>query len=215
MTPDYPDYTRAQQIIGSDIMVPIDIQGSYIMMPVDIQAQYVTLQIDIVAQTIGNLAVNIAANTAGNITVNIAAQSLSNLNINLNAQSVAIMYGGEWGVVAGGGKSTIVIGSSINYGSGAVAYYTVTTGKVLFINALTFTSGAHAAASGDLPQIGYCYIMNFTDSVYLALLGGNGGGGITFPSPLRVSSGKVVSLAVANYANHAVDMFGCWQGWEQ
>ncbi len=214
MTPDYPDYTRAQQIIGSDIMVPIDIQGSYIMMPVDIQAQYVTLQIDIVAQTIGNLAVNIAANTAGNITVNIAAQSLSNLNINLNAQTVAIMYGGEWGAKEGNGKSVIVGLSNSAYGSIAFGDYVVTTGKTLFVNSMSFYVYAYAAANADLPQIAAIYLYNQSDSVYLPMLGGNGGAGITFPSPIRMSSGKTLRLNLGVFANHAVIAYASWVGWE-
>ncbi|GAH53065.1 unnamed protein product, partial [marine sediment metagenome] len=32
---DYPDYTELINLIGSDIMMPIDIQGAYIMMPID------------------------------------------------------------------------------------------------------------------------------------------------------------------------------------
>ena len=73
---DYPDYTSLMQIIGSDIMVPIDIQGAYIMMPVDLQAQYITLEIDVVAQSMGNLTVDINAQTVGDITINFNAQSI-------------------------------------------------------------------------------------------------------------------------------------------
>jgi len=79
---DYPDYTSLLQIIGSDIMVPIDLQGAYIMMPVDIQAQYVTLDIDIVAQSVGDISVDIAAQSVGNITISIAASTIT-LQVNI------------------------------------------------------------------------------------------------------------------------------------
>ncbi|GAJ05813.1 unnamed protein product, partial [marine sediment metagenome] len=60
---DYPDYTTLMQIIGSDIMIPIDIQAAYIMMPVDIQAQYLTLDIDIVAATVDKVNIDLVAQT--------------------------------------------------------------------------------------------------------------------------------------------------------
>jgi hypothetical protein len=211
---DYPDYTRAQQIIGSNIQVPIDIQGAYIMMPVDIQAQYITLSIDIVAQTIGNIAVNIAAQTAGNITVNIAAQSLSNLNINLNAQAVAIMYGGEWGAKQGTNKSVVVVGSSLTYGAAYYANYTVTAGKTLFVNSLGFFAAAAAAADGDKPQHAVVYLFNWTHTVIMGIIGGSGGGAITYPSPLTFPAGEVVRIELDGYANHTMVGYAGWQGWE-
>lgn len=38
---DYPDWTDMVQLIGTDIMLAIDIQGGYIMVPVDWQSQFV------------------------------------------------------------------------------------------------------------------------------------------------------------------------------
>ena len=86
---DYPDYTTLLQLIGTDIMVPIDIQGAYIMMPIDIQAQYVTLEMDIVAQTVGNISIDIAAQTIGNINIDIAASAIT-LDVNLKSQTANI-----------------------------------------------------------------------------------------------------------------------------
>lgn len=88
--PDYPDYTDAMQVIGSDIMIPMDIQGAYIMMPVDIQAQYLEyLDINIKAQTVGNILVDLKAQSVGNILVDIKAQSVGNLAVNI-ADAVTI-----------------------------------------------------------------------------------------------------------------------------
>lgn len=86
---DYPDHTTLMQVIGSDVMIPIDIQAGYIMVPIDIQAQYVTLEIDIVAQTVGNIAIDIAAQTVGNLAVNIAASAVT-LNMNLQSSSITL-----------------------------------------------------------------------------------------------------------------------------
>ena len=86
---DYPDWTDLVQVVGSDIMVPIDVQGAYIMLPVDIQGQYLTLDIDIAAQSVGNIEVDIAAQSVGNIAVSIAASAVT-LNINIQSSEIAL-----------------------------------------------------------------------------------------------------------------------------
>lgn len=98
---DYPDYTNVMQIIGSDIMVPFDIQAAYIMMPIDIQAQYMNLKIDIAAQTIGNIGIDIKAASVEKINVDITTQSIGNLVIDIEAQSVGIYLKADWEVLAG------------------------------------------------------------------------------------------------------------------
>lgn len=77
---DYPDYTDIMQIIGSDIMVPLDLQAAYIQMPVDIQAQYASLDINIKTQTV-------------------------TINIDINAQSVGVYLQPDWQVKAGTDKN--------------------------------------------------------------------------------------------------------------
>lgn len=37
---DYPDWTGLAQVVGTDIMVAVDVQGGYIMLPVDWQSQF-------------------------------------------------------------------------------------------------------------------------------------------------------------------------------
>lgn len=86
---DYPDYTQLFNLVGSDIMVPIDIQGAYIMLPVDIQAQYATLEISIVAQTVEYLTIDIAAQSIGYLAVNLAASAIT-LNINLLSSTIIL-----------------------------------------------------------------------------------------------------------------------------
>ncbi|MBA7570879.1 hypothetical protein ES708_12635 [subsurface metagenome] len=93
---DYPDYTDLMQILGSDVMIPMDIQASYVMMPIDIQGQVTELKIDIVTQTLTELKVDIAAQTIENLNINIAAQaadvnvSITNATINVSG-SVTII----------------------------------------------------------------------------------------------------------------------------
>lgn len=232
---DYPDYTTAEQIIGSDIMVPIDIQGAYIMMPVDIQAQYITLEIDIVAQTIGNLTIDIAAQTVGNLAVNIAAAAVTlnvsiasvaggvtfnigtitgtvtvsvtgTANIDIHTQSVSVKNQAEWAALTGVDKNFMVSGDNIAFGSGVEGTYVVTTGKTLYICGMSFLITAVNAADANANQIGMVLLSSYTPTIYLAYLGGNGGGGITFPKPLAVASGKTFSYSVASRANHYTNL---------
>jgi len=88
---DYPDYTQLFNLVGSDIMVPIDIQGAYIMLPVDIQAQWATLEISIVAQTVEFLTVDIAAQTIDKLDINLAATDIT-LGINITSITGGVTF---------------------------------------------------------------------------------------------------------------------------
>jgi len=218
---DYPDWTDLVQIIGSDIMVPIDIQGSYIMLPVDIQAQYVTLEIDIVAQSVGNIAIDIAAQSIGNLNVNIAASAVTmnvavsgTANINITAQTVALANQAEWAAQKGAGVNKTAFGEEVATGGNAYTSHTVATGKTLYICGLSFYIFATAPADGDKNQIGYAYLRNHTDNKELAYIGGNGGGGITFPKPIELVAGKVLRAYVVNWSNHVCDIGVSTWGYE-
>ena len=202
---DYPDYTSLMQIIGSDIMVPIDVQAAYIMMPIDIQAQYVTLDIDIVAQSVGNIAIDIAAQSAGAISVDITAQTIAQLDINIDAQNVGVYLQPEWAAKTGIDKNFLLTASNKTYGQYTEGAYTVTSGKTLYICGASFAIQASAAANADLPQIGYVNLMNYTDTIYLAYIGGNGGGSVTFPKPVSVAGGKSFRYYLQVFANHACE----------
>jgi len=88
---DAPDFTLAghMTLIGTIIMLPIDVQGSTIMMPIDIQGQTVNVAIDIAAQSIGNIAIDIAAQSVGNVAVNIAASAIT-LNVAIQSSAVTL-----------------------------------------------------------------------------------------------------------------------------
>jgi len=202
MTVDYPDWTRLIQLIGSNIMLPIDIQASYVMIPVDIQAQYVTLDIDIVAQTVGNIGIDIKAASVGNIGIDIKANTLGNLTIDIEAQSVGVYYGAEWETKEGNDKFLSVVSETLESGDSAYATYTVPAGKTYYITSLSFMSLAVSSEDRDLHQTGYVYLWNQTDSTFLAHLGGDGGNGISFPSPVKVAAEKEVRLTVLNYSAH-------------
>ena len=262
---DYPDYTDLVQLVGSDIMAPIDIQGAYIMLPVDIQAQYVTLEMDIVAQSIGNIAIDIAAQTVGNIGIDIKAQTLAQLNINLaasaitlnvniqtsavtlnvnitgsttldiniasqaafnlnvnlaasaitlniaiqssavtinmdiHAQSVGVYLQPEWATKEGQQKVFFKTGSTAA-GGYQVLNYTVITGKTLYLTFVSFCIEPSATADGDKPQMGEVRIID--DGTDIFRIGGNGGGGLALPTPLKCASASFMEFQVYNNSNH-------------
>lgn len=212
--PDYPDYTRAHQIIGSGIMVPIDIQGAYIMMPIDIQAQYIDLAIDIVAQTIGNIAVNIAAASIGNIGIDIKAAAIGNLGINVAAQNIGIQLQPDWQTLQGNDKTFRCVGDDVSFGDASNTDYEVPAGKTLYITHASFAIVASAAADADKPQHGKMILMNFTDTEFYGELGGDGGGALSFVVPIAIPTGKTFRIAVQSFANHTVDIIADCEGYE-
>jgi len=227
---DYPDYTSLMQIIGSDIMVPIDVQAAYIMMPVDIQAQYVTLDIDIVAQSVGNIAIDIAAQSIGNIAVNIAAsaitlnvaiqssavtlnvnitaQTLTDFKITVNAQNVGVYLQPEWAAKIGVDKN--LYGESLTASSGttySLVTYTVTAGKTLYISHFgALVDGYNAPIS--------VWIASPNLSTFLAVSGGLVGVFAALNKPLIIAAGVTVYLRATHYASGAAPLRGHIGGYE-
>ena len=207
---DYPDWTDLVQIIGADIMVPIDLQAAYIMMPVDIQAQYLTLEIDIVAQSVGNIAIDLAAQSVGDITVDIAAQTLGNLNVNIaatavtldiniaatdvtldidiTAQSVGVYLQPEWSALTGIDKN---LAGSATAQSGAftiIIEYVVPAGKTFYL----CQWGVYMIEdAGVMVALGYVHGSTYT---YLARGGGYAGATQSFTKPLVVTAGDTIRL---------------------
>ena len=239
---DYPDWTDLVQVVGADIMVPIDVQGAYIMLPVDIQAQYVTLEMDIVAQTIGNIDVDIAAQSVGNIAVSIAASAVTldvkitassvTLNVNIAAssvtltvsvsgtaqidietQSVGVSFQGEWQVEQGKQKHFRGSGTNISSGNFAtVVSYTVPSGKNLYVYSFCFAIRATDAADRNNNQIGIASLFR-ADAAYLDF-GANGGGSYTLGAPMKVAAYESINLLVYNMANHNCNLTGSVLGYE-
>jgi len=211
---DYPDYTTLMQIIGTDIMVAIDLQGAYIMMPVDIQAQYITLDIDIVAQTVGNLSVNIAAASIGNITVDIVAQTVGDITINIAAQNIGLWGKAGWEALQGHDKSLLISVGAANWGEDDEIDYTVPSGKTLYIVSFSGSTFAVGNTDADKPQMFRAYIRNVTTSTWLVQIGGNGGFAMSFPTPLVISENEMVRVFVENRANHQTGLNAVAMGFE-
>ncbi|MBA7584912.1 hypothetical protein ES708_26878 [subsurface metagenome] len=124
---DYPDYTELMQIIGSDIMIPMDIQAAYIMMPVDIQAQYVTLDINIKAKEV-------------------------TLTIDIEAQHVGVYLQPDWNIFKGYGKAWNILGSNVATDGTLNQDYTP-SGKTLYITHVSAVMFGYANEDKDKDQV--------------------------------------------------------------
>lgn len=203
---DYPDYTTLMQIIGSDIMVPIDVQGAYIMMPVDIQAQYITLDIDIVAQTVGNIAIDLAAQSIGNIEVDIKAQTVGDITIDIDAQSVGVYLQPEWTALQGTDKNLFGSGSVNATTWDSLIDYTVTAGKTFYATQFGVTIEAQGAGVHGYIRVGATDI--------LCAVGGIQGASQTLAKPVVVSAGVHIFGRVLNCSAGASTIRCTIQGYE-
>jgi len=214
MTTDYPDWTRLMQLIGADIMMPIDIQGAYIMMPVDIQAQYITLDIDITAQSVGNISIDIAAASVGNIGIDINAQSIGNITISIDAQNIGVQLQPDWQTLQGKQKYFRAFAVNQAYAEWATGNYEVPAGKTLYITHFGGSCYATAVADADKPQICRMQIWNSTDTEFLSERGGNGGGSMVLVTPAKIIAGKNFRYQIQNLANHNCTFYITAGGYE-
>ncbi|MBA7589015.1 hypothetical protein ES708_31088 [subsurface metagenome] len=203
---DYPDWSRLIQVIGSDIMIPIDIQGAYIMMPVDIQAQYVDLDVAITAENIASIMIALTAETMENIKIDINSQTIDDLKIDIDAQSAGIYLQADWAALQGTDKNFVVTVLDKEVDGQVYGAYSVPGTKTLFVCGISFYIHATAYADRDLNQMGRAAVYNFTDSIILGSIGGNGGGGIVFAKPIPLASNKILWYEAFNLSNHAVDI---------
>jgi len=233
---DYPDWTDLVHLVGTDIMLAVDIQGAYIMMPVDIQAQYVNVEVDIVAQTIGNIGIDLAAQSVGDITIDIAAQSIGTLavgivastvtlditlhasditlNIDIDAQSVGVYLQTEWETKEGHDKNFRSSGTSKNWGGNTYFEYEVPAGKTLYITGVSYAIFPDAAADYD-------HHLHFWLEMYQLLplnryvdIGGEGGGAIMLTKPIVIPHGKAVQGKITNKSNVSCTVVVCAWGYE-
>lgn len=178
---DYPDWTDLIHLVGTDIMLAIDVQGAYIMMPVDIQGQ------------IGELNINI---TASEVII----------TIDIEAQSVGIWLQADWQAKEGTDKRIKAEAANYAFDTAIHADYEVTEGKTFYVCALSFTATATAAADYDH----FCYaeaslilVAPFTTKF---LMGGLGGGAVSFSAPYAFTEGQIVRAWVNSKSNIGLDV---------
>lgn len=199
---DYPDWTDLIQIVGSDIMIPMDLQAAYIMMPIDIQAQYVNLEVDIVAQTVGNITVDIAAASMGNINVDINAQTIGNITIDIEAQSIGIQSKPLWEQGQGHGKVWTGTSSNTAVGGSITSNYTPGTGKTLYIISFGAWQYAYTDSDRDKPD-------RMAFEIASCIVGGDGGLHVNLDQPIIRAAGVQLTWVLYNYSYHAVN-HGYW-----
>jgi hypothetical protein len=111
-------------------------------------------------------------------------------------------------------KEMNFIDTGLTFGVASFLDYTVPAGKTFYVTNFGFAIYASAAADGDNNQFGSCDLKNQTDTTYHGTFGGNGGGAITLPKPIKFTAGKVVRFQIWSYANHDVDVEGYVGGYE-
>jgi len=203
---DYPDWTDLVQIVGADIMVPIDIQGAYIMMPVDIQAQYVNLDIDIVAQSVGNIAIDLVAQSVGDITVDIKAQSIEHLDIDIEAQHVGVYLQPDWTALQGKDKNFNALTAALATGFYTSAEYAVPEGKTLYITHIAGWCFSSSDVNRDEIVIMGISIYDETAGAYVFASGGNGGCATNLSKPIVIPEEHTVWLMSWNFSAHPCDV---------
>jgi len=210
---DYADWTESIELLGSEIMVPFDVQGAYIQVPMDLQGALIQMPVDIQGQYI-TLDINIESVAADvTLNVNITASAVT-INMDIKAQSVAIKSQGEWSPQAGQQKYVTFAFTSLASGTESYSAYTVPAGKTLYVTHMGYTVFASAATDRDYIQTSWARIQNATAATDLAYIGGNGGNGLSFPTPLKVNAGSSIRIYVGNGATRNVHGWGSWGGYE-
>lgn len=205
---DYPDYTDLMHIIGTDIMVAIDVQGAYIMMPVDIQAQWVDLDVAITAENIANIMLALTAETMENIKIDITAQTVGNIEFDIKAQSVGIYNQPEWAALKGTDIEKVGHVESVVAGDDAIVMTeTVDTDYTWYITDIWCIINTIDDFTVDK---GFAFGLSVT-SINVGVLiasGGSGGGHIHLNKPLKRTSGQTFYLCARNLTNAEVNFYG-------
>lgn len=224
MVLDYPDWTEKVNIIGTDIMVAMDLQGSYIMMPIDIQGQIddlnininiaasaVTLNVDIKTAT-AKVNVNISSQTA-NINVDIKAVTATinvtvtgTANINITTQSVGLFTQAEW--AAKEGTDVEVYDQALDVVSGGTVSkeYEVPANTTLFVTHFSGRCIKHGIGESANLELCWGYIYDVEDTKSYAPIGGNVGFATSFSKPIRFEAGHHIQFILQNRSGHNSDL---------
>jgi hypothetical protein len=198
--PDYADWTESIELLGSEVMVPFDVQGAYIQVPMDLQGSYIQMPVDIQGQYI-DLKVDIVAQTVGSIAIDISAQTIGNLAISVSAQSVGVYLQPEWAAKEGTDKNLVVAASAQDNLGYNYASYTVPSGKTLLITHVGGYMYATAVANADKNHIMAVSIYDATAATYLFWAGGNGGVFANLAKAIRIPAGHTIWVMAWNFAS--------------
>ncbi len=184
------EVTMPISLTSSLIQVPIDIQSSFVCVPCDLQAQYIDLDVKIVAQTV-------------------------NVDIEINAQNVGVKIEAEWQSYLGNEKDQFKESGNLAWGASvSTVDYAAGEGKDLYITGIAFSIYPAVADDYDHCLRGEAVLFCSYLGNEIAPIGGEGGGGITFPTPIKIPSQKNVSVRGTNWSNVICKMHIGWWGYE-
>jgi hypothetical protein len=141
-------------------------------------------------------------------------------NINIYGQSVAIKTQGEWAPQVGQAKhqSTPSSGTFISANASAsILTYQVPIGKTFYITHTSFLVTDMATGTGDGLPVGmtlWDFNPSTGTSTALVHLGGNGGGCISFPTPIPVVSQHIIVMDGYNSCERTLTFYGSFGGYE-
>lgn len=92
--------------------------------------------------------------------------------------------------------------------------HVVAAGKTLYIVSLAF--GAHGVADDDkeVPQHVVVFLSSPAINNYITGLGGEGGGGLSFDTPIIIASGVTVWVVLENFSGHQCQVMAKAHGYE-
>jgi len=185
------EVTMPITLTSSLIQVPIDIQGAWIQMPIDIQSQLSELDIK-------------CGDVGGNVDITIAS-----------AQKVGVMIESEWESKQGNAKDQFKESGNLAWAeSFSTVDYAPPEGKDLYITGIAFSIYPAAADDYDHCLRGEAVLFCSYLGNEISPIGGEGGGGITFPTPIKIPSQKNVSVRGTNWSNVTCKMHVGWWGYE-
>ncbi len=135
------------------------------------------------------------------------------LPVDIQKQIIGLFSKPDWEVKEGNQKylhgSVILAEYDI---ATTLVSYAVPADKILYLYGMSYAMTATVAADAEKEQHGYCWLVIST--ITTIILGGNGGGGYPFGTPLKVPGGITCTLDACNRSNHSVFATGSLVGFE-
>jgi hypothetical protein len=211
---DYADWTESIELLGSEVMVPFDVQGAYIQVPMDLQGALIQMPVDIQGQYI-DLKVDIVAQTVGSIAIDISAQTIGNLAISVSAQSVGVYLQPEWAAKAGIDKD---FQGEMDFAAGYLntyVVYTVPAGKAFLVNQVGLIDMIYVGQQTYAPPLSLSLAEYYGGFYYWKAGASGAGGGVSnLVKPAYFTAGHEVRIRLGNASNVAVRLCYFISGYE-
>lgn len=123
------------------------------------------------------------------------------LPVDWQSQFAGVFLQPEWSALQATDKNFHAAGVDLAFGGTAIGFYDVPEGKTLYICGYTFGMGVSTDTDYDHHLWAQGFIENNTTSVYLAVIGGQGGGGMVFSKPHVIPAENRFQMTLRNYSN--------------